>query len=217
MAEDPGERARLERLKLYHVLDTASERAFDELAELAASICETPISLISLVDEDRQWFKAHVGLDARETPRDVSFCAHAIHSDQVLMVPDATQDPRFAENPLVRSEPNIRLYAGAPLIVDTGQRLGTLCVIDREPRALTDRQIESLQILGRAVVTQLELRRARLDFEALSRALPVCAWCRNVRTAEGNWLSPQEYLADAVGITHGICPACAGDFEGTGR
>ncbi|MBK79805.1 MAG: diguanylate cyclase [Gammaproteobacteria bacterium] len=203
------ESARLQALRLYRVLDTAGERTFDELAELAAAICDTPISLISLVDGDRQWFKSRVGLEVRETPRCMAFCAHAIETDAVLVVPDARLDPRFVDNPLVTGEPHIRLYAGTPLIVDGGHRLGTLCVIDRRPRSLTASQIRGLQVLSRAVVTQLELRRARLDIESLSQVLPVCAWCRSVRAGDGVWESPERYLMDTVSVSHGICPQCA--------
>mgnify|MGYP003700704379 CR=1 FL=1 len=209
MGDEHAESSRLQTLRLYRILDTAAERAFDELAELAAAICETPISLISLVDGDRQWFKSRVGLEVGETPRCMAFCAHAIEGDDVLVVPDARRDPRFVDNPLVAGEPNIRLYAGAPLIVDGGHRLGTLCVIDRQARTLTSSQIQALEVLSRAVVTQLELRRARLEIESLSQVLPVCAWCRSVRTGDGAWESPDQYLMRAVSVSHGICPQCA--------
>ena len=155
-----NEADRLRILYQYEILDTISEQAFDELTELASSVCETPIALISLVDQDRQWFKAAVGLNVRETSRDVSFCAHAILDRNVLVVPDAARDARFADNPLVTGSPHIRFYAGAPLVTPEGPALGSLCVIDRVPRAFTAKQERALEILSRQVVTQLRLRRA---------------------------------------------------------
>jgi GAF domain-containing protein len=150
---------RLNILWEYEVLDTVPEEVFDELADLAAQICEAPIALISLVDEDRQWFKAKVGTTLQETSRDISFCAHAILNADVLIVPDATKDPRFKRNPLVTTRPKIRFYAGAPLITPDGHALGTLCVMDKKPRQLRRSQKEALRVLARHVMTQLELRR----------------------------------------------------------
>ncbi|MBW4487248.1 MAG: response regulator [Trichocoleus desertorum ATA4-8-CV12] len=169
-----NESARLEALSQYKILDTAPEQAFDDLTRLAAQICETPIALVSLVDARRQWFKSKVGLDVQETPRDVAFCAHALHKPKVFIVPDTLADERFATNPLVTSAPNIRFYAGVPLITPEGYPLGTLCVIDYSPRQLSDWQIESLYALARQVVTQLELRRnlASLAHTAVERKQP---------------------------------------------
>jgi len=143
----------------YEVLDTVPEELFDDLTELAARICEAPIALISLVDEKRQWFKSRVGTDLKETSRDVSFCAHAIQQEGLFIIPDASKDPRFANSPLVKSDPKIRFYAGAPLITPDGYALGTLCVIDTVPRELRADQKQALAILARHVVSQLELRR----------------------------------------------------------
>jgi PAS domain S-box-containing protein len=152
------EAKRLEALYRYKVLDTLPESAFEELVELASKICDAPISLISLVETDRQWFKASIGLAATQTSRQVSFCAHAIMGTETFVVPDATQDQRFSTNPLVLGDPSIRLYAGAPLVTPDGYRIGTLCVIDNKPRVLSDHQLTSLRILANQVISQLELR-----------------------------------------------------------
>lgn len=157
----PSEAQRLRALHSYGILDTPPEKAFDELVTLAARICGTPISLVTFVDRDRQWFKAHHGLDLIETPRALSFCAHGLsRPDQLLIVADATCDPRFADNPFVTGEPGVRFYAGVPLCTNEGQAVGTLCVIDRQPRILSPEQQEALGILGRQVMTHLELRRS---------------------------------------------------------
>lgn len=154
-----NEAKRLKVLWQYDLLDTVPEEIFDDLTELAARICEAPIALLSLVDEKRQWFKAKVGTTLTETSRDVSFCAHAITQPDLFIVPDATLDERFANNPMVTSEPRIRFYAGAPLVSPDGYALGTLCVIDKVPRELRQDQQQALRILARHVVSQLELRR----------------------------------------------------------
>lgn len=165
---DDDEKARLAALRSYRILDTDPEKAFDDLAFLASLICRTPVALITLIDENRQWIKARVGISTRETSRDVAFCAHAVRQNDLFVVPDALQDERFRDNPLVVSEPNIRFYTGAPLFSPEGHALGTLCVIDREPRTLTDEQREGLEALRRQVMAQLELRR---NLGELSRAL----------------------------------------------
>jgi len=157
----PNESERLAVLSSYEILDTPAEQEYDDLVALAAQICDTPIGSITLVDETRQWFKARLGLSDRETSRDISFCAHAIadsHHD-LLVVPDAQCDPRFAHLSNVTGAPHIRLYAGAPLVTRDGWALGTLCVIDPRPRELTPDQLRGLRILSRHVINALELRR----------------------------------------------------------
>jgi len=164
------EARRLKILWQYDVLDTVPEEVFDELTELAARICEAPIALISLIDEDRQWFKAKVGVSLTESSRDISFCAHAIKQQELFIIPDATKDARFANNPLVISDPKIRFYAGAPLITPDGYALGTLCVIDKVPRELRQEQQQALRVLARHVMTQLELRRHSKELVKVNEA-----------------------------------------------
>lgn len=151
---------RLQALQALELLDTPPEQAFEDLVKLASQICGVPISLISLLDSDRQWFKAKTGLEARETPREMAFCGYAIHGEDILEVHDAREDPRFQDNPLVRSDPNIRFYAGMPLSTSDGHKLGTLCVIDNKPNALSASQRFALQTLAQQVMTQIELRMA---------------------------------------------------------
>jgi PAS domain S-box-containing protein len=155
----PNEAQRLQALRQFECLDTPPEQEFDDLATLAARICDAPISLISLVDRDRQWFKASVGMSDRETPRDISFCGHTILGPGLLTVADAAADDRFADNPLVVGEPHVRFYAGEPLISSDGHALGALCVMDRVPRELTAAQREALRVLGRQVVALMDRRR----------------------------------------------------------
>ena len=155
------EAARLAVLRGYGVLDSLPEPQFDDIVFLASYICGAPMAFVSLVDESRQWFKAKLGTDITQTPRDVAFCAHAIlKPDEVFVVPDAHEDPRFATNPLVRDEPHIRFYAGAPLVSPEGMPLGTLCVFDQVPGFLSPAQTRALGALAREVVVHLELRRA---------------------------------------------------------
>src|SRR5262245_4893688 len=156
-----NENERLEALRRYRILDTLPDEEFDRLAALAAQICGTPQALVSLVDANRQWFKAKVGIETSEIPRDIAFCAYTILDSDLLIVPDALADQRFADNPLVRLEPKIRFYAGAPLITSDGYALGTLCVLDSIPRDLTSEQADALRLLSKQVVSQLDVRRTR--------------------------------------------------------
>ena len=164
---------RLDELRRYQILDTESELAYDDLVQLASYICETPIALISLVDADRQWFKARVGLETQETPIEQSFCAHAIAHSGLFIVPDAQADPRFAHNELVTGDPRIRFYAGAPLTTSQGYALGTICVIDVEPRELAPAQLQALEALSRQTIAQMELKLRVTELKKSKEALGV--------------------------------------------
>ena len=156
-----NEAARLRALRSYQILDTPSEQEYDDITLLASQICGTPIATITLVDGERQWFKSKIGIDIAETPRDIAFCAFAIMpgTPQTLVIEDTTKDERFFDNPMVTSDPNIRFYAGAPLLTPDNYAIGTLCVIDSEARQLTEAQLQSLQALARQLTVKLELRR----------------------------------------------------------
>jgi GAF domain-containing protein len=214
----PGnETKRLAALKEYRILDTGAEQSYDDIAVLAAHICNVPIAVISLVDKTRQWFKSKVGMDQQQTSRDVAFCAHAILQDEPFIIKDATLDLRFANNALVTGEPHVRFYAGIPLINLEGLALGTLCVVDHLPRRLSSVQQEALQALSRQVMALLELRRvsARLadaleNVKILEGLLPICAWCKRIRDDRGYWDHVEAYFHKFTGadFTHGICPQC---------
>ena len=166
------ETRRLQILQSFRLVDTEPEPAFDDIVTLASMICGTPIALVSLVTDDRQWFKARVGMEPNETPRDQSFCAHAIRNpSRIMEVPDASQDARFMHNPLVVGAPGIRFYAGAPLLSPSGAALGTVCVIDRVARALTPAMEQGLQALARQAGELLALRRANSDLESLNQSV----------------------------------------------
>lgn len=163
------ERERLEALASFNMLDSPREGDFDEIADLASRICGTPIAVVNLIAEHRQFFKAEVGLGVRETPLDSSFCAKAILEEEFLLVPDATKDPRFDCNPLVTGEPKLRFYAGALLRTAAGHAIGTVCVLDYQPRELTSLQQDALRVLARQVMRQLELRKALRDLDDAQR------------------------------------------------
>jgi GAF domain-containing protein len=157
----PDEEKRMAVLREYQILDTPPEAVYDDIAHVAAGVCDTPLALITLVDGSRNWFKARVGVDDEltESPRDISFCGHAILRNEIFEITDASMDERFADNPLVESLPHIRFYAGAPLITPDGYKLGTVCAIDVRPRRLSEAQRDTLVALSRLVVRQLDRRR----------------------------------------------------------
>jgi GAF domain-containing protein len=212
-----NEAQRLEALREYRILDTAAEQAYDDITKLAAYLCRVPITMISLVDESRQWFKSKLGVKQRETPRDIAFCAHAILQAEPMIVRDALKDTRFADSSLVTRTPHIRFYAGFPLTSPEGFALGMLCAIDRKPRQLSSEQMTAMQALARQVMALLELRRvsARMA-EALEKVkklhelLPICAWCKRIRDDHGYWKQVEAYIHEHTGadFTHGICPEC---------
>lgn len=170
---DAAEEARLAALSLYKILDTAEEQFYDDITKLAAYIADTPMALITMVDRDRQWFKSKVGLDATETPREYSFCAHAIKTPRVpFLVRDAKQDERFSSNPYVTGEPNVRFYFGYPLLVDDKNALGSLCVVDNKPRELDLKQVDALAALSRQVITMLNIRKDVMALGALIEQFP---------------------------------------------
>ena len=241
-AHDPGraEAERLEALRKYDILDTEPEMAYDDLVLLASHICETPMAAITLVDENRQWFKARVGFAVAETARSISFCTHAIQQRGIFVVPDASLDALLRDNPQVTGDPHIRFYAGAPLIAREGHALGTLCVVDRKPRQLTEAQTEALSALRRQVEAQLELRRRLIDLRAanqnvlkLAGMMPFCSTCAftmtipadpsaipavtegvNAMLAQKHWPEDQIMaieLALQEAVANGIRHGCRGD------
>ena len=212
------ETERLAELRRYNILDTAPEDEFDHLTALASYICDTPIALISLVDESRQWFKSKVGLEVSETPRDMAFCAHAILEDQIIVVEDAREDSRCADNELVTADPSIRFYAGAPISTPDGHKLGTLCVIDRQPRKLKPAQLQALsQLRAQADAlftlryTQCHLENALKQIKILDGLLPICSYCKNVRDENGYWRGVEAYIRkrSEADFSHCICESCA--------
>ncbi len=211
------ETERLEALRQYKILDTPAEQSYDDIIRLAAFICDVPIALISLVDAERQWFKSKVGLDVNETHRDISFCTHAILEPSMMIVNDALRDERFANNPLVTGDPNIRFYAGVPLVSPEGYGIGTLCAIDRQPRELSESQKKTMESLARQVVMQLELQRtssqlaAALEkIEIIEGLIPICSYCKGIRNDQGYWSSVEKFIEQhaAVEFTHGVCDGC---------
>lgn len=169
-----NEESRLEALKDYNILDTLTEKDYEDITLLAATICKTPVSLITFIDEDRQWFKSHYGTSETETKREYAFCSHALNSPkEALIVEDSRKDKRFADNPLVTGDPYVIFYTGMPLVNPEGYPLGTLCVIDHEPRKLSEEQINALKILSNQVVTLLEIRKSNIELKTIRDQLEV--------------------------------------------
>ena len=194
------EKERLDALKSYQILDTLPEIDFDDFTKLASYTCGTPIALVSLVDESRQWFKSRFGLEATETPRDVAFCSHTILQDDVFVIPDSHKDERFHDNPLAVGAPHVRFYAGAPLITPSGHKIGTLCVIDHNPREITEEQKEILQAIGRQVINQMELRLSVKDAEQATKmkASFMATMSHEIRTPLNGILGCANILLDRV-------------------
>lgn len=211
------ETQRLAALQNYAILDTQKETWSDDLVLIAAAITGSPMSLITFVDDQRQWFKARIGISATETPREGGFCTHTILGTQTMVVEDATSDPRFADHPFVVGDPRIRFYAGAPLVDRDGHALGSLCVIDHQPRQLSDDQRLALEALARGVIFYLEQRQVAADLatalknlKAVRNLLPICAHCKSIRDDSGYWQRVEEYFSThaQTDFSHGICPAC---------
>lgn len=220
------EPSRLSALRSYDILDTPPDGTFDRVTALAARIFNTPIALVSLVDEDRIWFKSRHGLDVEEVPRDPGLCASAVFSPDTYVIRDALSDPRALANPLVAGEFGLRFYAAAPLVTRDGYRLGTLNVIDFEPRDFTEEDRHTLEELAGAVMDQMELRissrKAVQSLSRLNRHAPgqaadegldaegtttMCAWTKSV-LVDGEWMTIEKYLETQFGlkVTHGIRP-----------
>lgn len=210
------EKLRLTILKGLRLLDSEPEDIFDRIVRLAANILDVPIAAVSLIDENRQWFKARVGLEASETPRDWAFCAHAIHHDDTMVVPDALEDHRFVDNPLVVGDPGIRFYAGVPITASSGTPLGTLCVIDRQPRQPTEMQLHALEDLASLLRSEIAQRERRLTVRRVSREVigalqdsdaffrvtfEQAAVGMAMVDLSGTWLRVNQKLADILGYT----------------
>lgn len=221
-SQPEDEDRRLARLRSLQLLDTPPEERFDRVTRLAARIFDVPIAVISLVDHDRQWFKSKVGVDVEGTPRAVSFSGHAILEPGPLLVSDARCDERFRDNPFVTGELGVRFYAGQPLRLNQDvSGLGALCLLDQRPRELTPDEVAALQDLAAIVVSELQalalsdamqrLGLLREQVEELESILPVCTYCKSVRTDDDYWEHVEHYLSkhNQVRITHGTCEPCA--------
>ena len=212
-----NEAARLRSLSEYRILGTKPEQAFDNITMMASEVCQAPIALISIIDEKRQWFKSRVGLDAPQTNRDISFCAHTILDSKPMVIEDALFDEKFKDNPLVQKEPHIRLYAGFPLKTDINHRIGTLCVIDRIPKSLTNTQYKVMQGLADQATMLLELRRRSLSLldefckmHDRGGLITTCSYCKSIRDNQGEWQSFEHFLMrhSTLNFSHGICDQC---------
>ena len=199
-----NERERLAELKSYRILDTAPETEFDAITRLIAYICRAPIALVSLIDEQRQWFKSAFGLDIASTPRDISVCGHAINQSGLFVVPDLSQDPRFVDNPLIVEDPKLRFYAGAVLRGAQGHALGTLCVLDNEPRVLDSAQLDALETLARHVTQLLDAKRATAEL-----AKTLVSRQRLIATVAHDLRSPMQVVAFGAASLRTMVPNVA--------
>jgi GAF domain-containing protein len=179
-----NEAERLESLKQYQILDTLPEEVYNDIARMASEICGTPMAMLSLIDEDRQWVKAKEGLDLIESERDISFCGHAIiNPDEPFIVEDARYDERFHDNPFTTGETKIVFYAGVPVVDPEGHALGTLCVLDNRPRDMSTTKMDALKALAKSVQTHFELRKTQMELEKAKAVL------QQVQTIAGNLLT----------------------------
>lgn len=205
-----NEAVRLAALQEYNILDTLPEKDFDNLTEIASMICGTPVSLITLVDKDRQWFKSRKGLEVTETPREFAFCAHAIlQPDEPLIVTDSTKDERFRDNPLVTGEPYVIFYAGVPLVSEGGYPLGSLCVIDHQPRQLTAEQIDALRALSRQASHLLELGRKVAQLERREQELEAA----RAELTQFNYMLSHD-IKSPIGAISGLLDTLVADLDG---
>ncbi|MEO8141006.1 MAG: GAF domain-containing protein, partial [Gemmatimonadota bacterium] len=212
-----AEKRRLSALADYAILDTAPEEGFDDIVAIASQICGAPITMISLVDSQRQWFKAARGMDVGETSREVAFGARTILDHSTSILPEAKDDDRFAANPPVTGAPFVRFHAGSPLITSTVETQGALCVVDGAPKELSPAQVAALEALSRQVVALLELRRVSSELagalrtvRTLGQLLPICSHCKRIRDDRAYWQEVEQYLNTQVGtsFSHAVCPDC---------
>jgi GAF domain-containing protein len=212
-----NEDRRIDALRRLEILDTPPEGLYDDIVEIASFVCDMPISLITFIDSERQWIKASHGIGIKETSRDVAFCAHTILETGPMIIPDAQMDQRFASNPYVLSEPNIRFYAGFPLTAQTGEALGSLCVLDTKPRELSGKQMSTLRALSRQVMALLrlhesnqEIRKLISELNILQGILPICANCKKIRDEAGKWQPVESYVRNRsmAEFSHGLCQDC---------
>jgi GAF domain-containing protein len=204
-------------LRAFDILDSGAEQSYDDLTSLAAHICQTPVALITFIDEHRQWFKSRIGFDLPETSRDEAFCAHTILDTTPLVVNDASVDRRFAANPFVTAPGGVRFYAGAPLVTSDGFGMGSICVIDDRPRDLSAAQISALEALSRQVVRLMDFRKASTqlaealrEVRTLEGLIPMCASCHRVREDNSYWRNVDAWMSahTDVMVSHAICPDC---------